>query len=266
MYEFFNIETSEPEIPEPDGYPLQSELLSDVYNGKLSPFALPLSLYKYTRSHLQKQVNDAFGEKSSFRKLSKRKLAAQFEANIGVFSGAKTFQELLHLSKNVFNPNGVKKDFNEFLKIGRKIDDTYNKQWLFVEQNAAFRQAQGAEDWVQIQEEKEIFPYLKYQTVADSRVRDEHVAQDNKTYPVGHPFWDTWYPPNGWHCRCIVVQEETKSQSSALNEGTFEKNEDPVFGGNVGKTGLIFPGKHPYFDVPDRFKKTQKNNFGFGKR
>jgi SPP1 gp7 family putative phage head morphogenesis protein len=261
MYDFYNIETAEPSIEEPKGYPFQEELLKGAYEGTISPFFLPFSLFLYTFNKLEGQTIKAFGAADEFPKGSiRRKQALLFEKNLSLFSGAKTFQEVLLLSQNVFDDAGKKVAFNDFLQIGRSIDDQYNKTWLFVEQQAAFRQANGAESWNRVQEDKEILPLLQYQTIGDSRVRPEHVDQDNKTYPLDHPFWDTWFPPNGWNCRCTVNQ----LRKGKISTGSFEENPDPIFNGNVGKTGIIFNSEHPYFDIPSKFNKAKKNNFGFG--
>ncbi|MHB1059811.1 MAG: phage minor head protein [Rhodanobacter sp.] len=49
------------------------------------------------------------------------------------------------------------------------------------------------------------FPYWKYSAVNDSRTRPTHLAMNGLVYPAGHPFWNTWYPPNGYRCRCSVI-------------------------------------------------------------
>ena len=49
-------------------------------------------------------------------------------------------------------------------------------------------------------------PYLRYVSVRDGRTRPEHAAWHGTVLPVRHPFWRTHHPPNGWHCRCTVVQ------------------------------------------------------------
>ncbi len=47
-------------------------------------------------------------------------------------------------------------------------------------------------------------PYWQYDAVNDRRTRPTHRAVDGKIYRFDHPFWDTWYPPNGFRCRCGV--------------------------------------------------------------
>lgn len=54
-------------------------------------------------------------------------------------------------------------------------------------------------------EVKDRRPYWRYDAVNDNRTRLSHQAMDGKIFPNDHPVWDTWYPPNGFKCRCTVV-------------------------------------------------------------
>lgn len=47
-------------------------------------------------------------------------------------------------------------------------------------------------------------PYWEYDAVNDSHTRASHLAMDGKVFPADSPVWDTWYPPNGFRCRCSV--------------------------------------------------------------
>ncbi|HHE70773.1 MAG TPA: hypothetical protein ENL34_00640, partial [Chloroflexi bacterium] len=61
--------------------------------------------------------------------------------------------------------------------------------------------------------------YWQYSTIGDRRVRPTHQEQDGKIYPRDHVFWSTWYPPNGFRCRCTVWP---LSRAEALAEGVEE--------------------------------------------
>ena len=58
-------------------------------------------------------------------------------------------------------------------------------------------------------------PYWRYVAVMDGSTRPEHAALHGKIYRFDHEFWKTWYPPNGFRCRCTV---------SAVSDRTMRKN------------------------------------------
>lgn len=45
----------------------------------------------------------------------------------------------------------------------------------------------------------------RYVTAGDDRVRPTHAILDGVTLPKGHKFWQDFYPPNGWNCRCQAI-------------------------------------------------------------
>ena len=68
-------------------------------------------------------------------------------------------------------------------------------------------------------------PFWRYRTVGDERVRDTHREMDGRVFPADHSIWGTWYPPNGFNCRCRV---------EPLREGAVSEvpvvTPDPGFG------------------------------------
>ena len=233
-----------------DEYPGQEELLLGIFAGVVTVNNLPEDLFLYTSGILINSFRTNYAP-------ARTKLA-EFVDNLNRFSGGKTFHETLALQQLKDAMGDV--EFAEFAKNGKDIDSLFNKTWLRTEAGAAGRIAEGAKQWDGIINSREKFPLLQYVTQRDEKVRPQHKEQDFKIYPIDHRFWKTWFPPNGWNCRCVVK----KLRSGKVSETVIPDNDDPVFGINAGQVGKVFGEGHPYFDVPDAFKKAQKNNFGFG--
>ncbi len=72
--------------------------------------------------------------------------------------------------------------------------------------NTSMRSSVMAGRWVQIQKTKAAFAFLQYSAVLDNRTRKEHRAWHGIVRHVDDAFWHSHYPPNGYLCRCTVIQ------------------------------------------------------------
>lgn len=53
-------------------------------------------------------------------------------------------------------------------------------------------------------ENVDIEPYWQYVAILDSSTRADHRVLNGKVFKYDDSFWDSFYPPNGWGCRCRV--------------------------------------------------------------
>ena len=58
--------------------------------------------------------------------------------------------------------------------------------------------------WQAFEEGRDDAPWLQYSAILDSRTRQSHAAAHGAVYHIDDPFWDYFYPPNGFNCRCTV--------------------------------------------------------------
>ncbi|GMV60117.1 MAG: hypothetical protein AMXMBFR72_32100 [Betaproteobacteria bacterium] len=111
--------------------------------------------------------------------------------------------------------------------------------------------AYAAQKWQTIESQAKVAPYLMYDAVDDGRTRELHASWDETVLPVSHRWWRTHYPPNGWNCRCGVIQL-TKDEIEAF--GFKESPRAPDDGSRkwrnprTGRTHVVPNGIDPGFD------------------
>lgn len=124
------------------------------------------------------------------------------------------------------------------------------------------RMAMSAGKWARIEAVAPARPYLRYVAVLDERTRHDHRQWHGMILRWDDPWWREHYPPNGWNCRCTVMQ---LSERDLVRRGwkvspspkvqrepwtnkrtgtTVEVPEgiDPGFAYNVGRAGLVAAG------------------------
>lgn len=105
-------------------------------------------------------------------------------------------------------------------------------------------------------------PYWMYDAVGDHRTRPAHAAMDGLVYRYDDPFWTTFYPPNGYRCRCSVIalserdmQREGKVLSQSGKHNLVETNKI------YNKKGDSYPTVA--YKAPDGSLHTTDRSFGY---
>jgi SPP1 gp7 family putative phage head morphogenesis protein len=237
-----------------------NEIITGVHSGLYTLTNLPESLYLETAERLTKSLLEGVAESKVIPSIADPDFIRALRNNAYVFSGAKTFQEVKTMSDFIFDENGELRSFADFKKKAEVTFDQFNKNWLRTELTQAQNTAEAASKWQQFEQEKELFPMLRYDTAGDERVRSSHKALDGIIKPVDSKFWDTHAAPNGWNCRCELLQENEAIETPDEDIETPEDiPESMQF--NPGKQKVLFSPEHPYFVVDDQFSGLRDNNF-----
>jgi SPP1 gp7 family putative phage head morphogenesis protein len=238
--------------------PVFAKAMKDLHSGKIKPEDLSPELLSAIAKELWSGVSIGYGDS-----IDKTDLASLLQKNVYVFSGFKTYQQLKEASLLLTDGSGGLKPFTTFMQEVKAINQTYNINYLQAEYNNAIASGQMAVNWEDIQSRKEAAPYLKYKTAEDERVRLSHRGLNNVVKKVDDPFWNTYYPPNGWGCRCEVIQIIQAEETPEFDAPELP----PMFRGNVGRDGIIFPDTHPYFGTNEKTRKivTKKSEIAYQK-
>lgn len=179
-------------------------------------------------------------------------LQSALEQNAFIFSGFKTYHLLRELGLSLTREDGSIKSYEDFEQSVLALDRKYNRNYLRAEYNYAVASSQMAERWQRFEETGDRYD-LQYRTAGDERVREEHAALDGITLPPSDPFWASYFPPNGWNCRCTAVQvrkdkypRSNPQEAMQAGDACTSQPKQRIFRFNPGKSMKLFPPKHPY--------------------
>ena len=179
--------------------------------------------------------------------------------NVFKFSASKNYNTLRDMSLLLKDGDHIR-TFDDFQKEVDKLNVKYNHNWLRTEYNQAVASSQCAARWTDYGRRADKNPFLQYQAVMDANTRAEHAALNGIIKRYDDEFWDKYYPPNGWGCRCEVIQLPGKNHKETPAADIKYCNVPAAFKVNVGKTGKIFSEEHPYFMQRCRSCRTQLGN------
>lgn len=230
------------------------QIAKETYEGKLKRGELSTEHILKTYAELEDAAKQGYGK--NWLKINggtgmTSKEVIELQKNLWKFSGAKNFAMLEQINQLLVK-NGKTVPWEDFKKEVMKLNTTYNKNYLQAEWQTAKQAAKMAANWESYTTNADIYPNLEYRTQQDGRVREAHAGLHGVVAPINSDFWKSHYPPNGWRCRCYVVQ--TAAEPTKDIPKISEKDHPLEFRGNVGISGEIFKetdankGKpHPYF-------------------
>lgn len=226
------------------------DFLTKFYRGQLKTNDLHPDLFKSYYMRFVQYIESGYG--LSFYKpanLDELKLFESMKQNVSMFSAHKHHS----FADELAGLRGL--PFNDYIKEARELAGRYNIDYLETELDTAFSAANSARRWADYQRTKNIYPNLLYDTAGDERVRESHRAMDGKVFAIDDPIWETWMPPNGYNCRCLVVQTDDPVSQPPASDIEVDKG----FAHNPGKSLKVYESDHPYFntgpDVSDRIIK-----------
>lgn len=240
-------------------------LIEDIFAGRTTIESLPENLYLAVADKLKEGLYKGFGgDLGDFSGKRDLELLQELRESIYMFSGAKTYQEVRTLTDLLVDGDRVR-TFDEFREEALKIYGTYNVDYLYTEYNTAIGQGSSAVAWSQIQEQKDVLPFLKYSAIDDERTDDICIALNGLVAPVEDPIWDSCSPLNHYNCRCVLEQlaEDPGTGPKPDDKDVVEQREkmDDAFKMNPGKDGYVFSPDHPYFNILPKDEARAANNF-----
>jgi SPP1 gp7 family putative phage head morphogenesis protein len=241
------------------------ELIERIYNGDVMLGDVDMKLYSLTAEELTRAIEAGTGLKLAEAAGADAALLKNLRDNVYVFSGFKNYQMLREATDLLFTPDGAKRSFSNFKAEILKLNNDYNVNFLRAEYQHAVGSSRMAAKWQKYEQSREALPLLQYITAGDQRVRQSHRPLDGITLPVTHEFWNEYYPPNDWGCRCSVRQVSDPDQQSKPDQYQDTPQLKEMFRTNTGKEQVIFPRNHPYYDMAPEHRARSQNNFGLPK-
>lgn len=158
--------------------------------------------------------------------------------------------ELLKALENGTTADDFRKSMNDFLeRQGYEGVTPFQADNIF-RTNVQTAYQVGHYEQMTNPETMQLRPYWQYDAVNDSHTRPSHLAMDGKVFPADSPIWNTWYPPNGFRCRCSVhtlsrrqvedmglkVEDTVPDRAETPTGSVVSLQPDPGFRTNPAKT------------------------------
>ena len=168
--------------------------------------------------------------------------------NNEVYSAFRSHRMGRDMAAKMLDEDGKLKSFTKFREDVKPIADHHVKHWLETEYNTAVHRAHQAEQWKKFQEDKDIFPNLRWVESTAVNPDPEHRTFWGIVRPVDDPFWSAHRPGDHWGCHCSLEQTDDPVTDAPDGAEEDDKNDpSPGLEENPAETGRIFSDKGPFF-------------------
>lgn len=152
----------------------------------------------------------------------------QMATTVSFLSGIEQIETVIKSVNQVLIDGGTFKDFKKLVEDNEIIlSEPYLKNVFRTNIQTAY----GHGRWQQQQRNKANRPYLMYVAINDSRVRPSHLALNRIIRHIDDPFWQTYYAPWDFMCRCTIV---ALTEEQALKYGITTDEDLPIIAENNG--------------------------------
>ena len=172
----------------------------------------------------------------------------QYASTVSYLAGLDQIESVLSSAYKVLESGGTFADFQKLVdESGIELSEAHLDNVFRTNIQNAY--ARGK--WSHQQQNKDKRPYLEYMAINDSRVRPTHLALDGVIRHIDDPFWQKYYVPNGFRCRCTT---NAITEKQAIRKGITSNEDLP----NVEPdTGWSFQPSN-YDKQPDEILKSKE--------
>ncbi|PID88599.1 MAG: hypothetical protein CSB03_00540 [Bacteroidia bacterium] len=236
---------------------LTSDLIEQVYNKKDTTITFGRMI---VAEALELLTGLRSGFKTSASYTSPDLLVLQMmEYNVFEFSASKTEARLAAMTDLLIDKEKKElREYEDFKELCLKETKNFNESWLQSEYNLSVAVGQTSAQYLRFMSEKDtVTSFVKYQTAGDNLVRASHQVLDGKIFNLSDKEAMDLWPPNGYGCRCEMLQELLHTTDPKYRNSQFEINR--------GDLKQVFTKKQFYSDIkglPEKLNTMTFDKYG----
>lgn len=198
------------------------------------------------------------------------------EYNLFEFSASKTEARLAAMSDLLIDKEAQQiRSFSDFKRLASEKVSSFNNEWLRSEYNLSVAVGQNSAAFHRFMAEKDtVTSFVQYETIGDDNVRASHQVLDGKIFSLDDKEALKVWPPNGYGCRCEMLQYNRTPQPGQVTSGNDalqliksadKRFADSQFEINRGDLKQVFTEKQFYSDIkglPEKLNTMTFDKYG----